>query len=51
MTDFVKRLEKVLRYSVHSCLLDRDNRIFTLEIFTFATQTTSGKITYNKYGI
>ncbi len=36
VSDPVKRMEKALRFSVRSCLLDRENRVFSLEIFTLS---------------
>ena len=34
--DPVARLERILRFSVRSCLLDEGNRVFTMEIFRLA---------------
>ena len=35
-TDPLERLERALRFSVRTCLLDKENRVFTLEIFTLS---------------
>lgn len=36
--DALGQLERVLRYSVQSCLFDRANRVFTTEIFALSLQ-------------
>ena len=36
--DPLGQLERVLRYSVQSCLFDRQNRVFTTEVFTLSLQ-------------
>jgi AcrR family transcriptional regulator len=36
ITNPAKRLEETLRVSVRICLLDRENRVFTTEVFTLA---------------
>ena len=36
LTDPMARLERAIRLSVRTCLMDRENRVFTLEIFTLS---------------
>ena len=37
-SDPLGRLQRVLRFGVQSCLFDRDNRVFTTEVFALSLQ-------------
>lgn len=47
--DPLKQLERVVRYSVRSCLFDRANRVFTSEIFALSLQDADVRIGWAQF--
>ena len=48
-SDPLGQLERVLRFGVQSCLFDRDNRVFTAEIFALALQDPDIRASWAHY--
>jgi AcrR family transcriptional regulator len=47
--DPLKQLERVLRFGVQSCLFDRENRVFTTEIFALSLQDSDFRTSWAQF--